>query len=53
MSNRRTWTWPVAIVALFLCLFAGSVWLVRVAQRVGEVPMETHAQPPARVGVRQ
>ncbi len=53
MSKRHTWTWPLAIGLLFLCLFAGSVWLVRVAERVGEVPMDTHTQPAARGGVQR
>jgi len=50
---RRTWTWPVAIVCLFAVLVAGSVWMARVAARVGEVPIDTHTRPAARGGVRR
>jgi hypothetical protein len=47
---KRPWLWPVAIVALFLLLFVGAVWLARVAIQVGEVPIDTTAEPAARGG---
>lgn|GEM_PF-2815737 len=49
---KRSWLWPAAIVALFLLLFVGAGWLARVAIRVGEVPIDTTAQPAARGGNR-
>jgi H+/Cl- antiporter ClcA len=49
-ATRHPWLWPVAIVALFLLLFVGSVWLARVAHQVGEVPIDTAAEPAARGG---
>ena len=47
---KRPWLWPVAIVLLFLLLFVGSVWLARVAIQVGEIPIDTTAQPAVRGG---
>ena len=46
-ATRRSWLWPVAIIALFVLLFAGSGWLVHVAWQVQEVPMDTESQPAA------
>jgi len=40
------------IVLLFAVLVVGSAWMVRVATRVGEVPIDTHTQPAARGGLR-
>jgi len=51
-TAKRSWLWPAAIVALFLLLFVGAGWLARVAIRVGEVPIDTTAQPAARGGNR-
>jgi len=49
---RRSWSWPVAILLLFVVLLAGSAWMARVATRVAEVPIDTHTHPAARGGVR-
>ncbi len=50
---RRSWTWPVGIILLFVALVVGSTWMARVATRVAEVPIDTHTHPAARGGVRR